>query len=153
MPYTPVVPTTRWETDRADTNDFLMAMLGAFQAAVTGVVRQRWTEIPASFTGEVPLVYLGPITETILHDSGLRQTTFTGEIGYVDHAPDNQEANDRANVFADYMRELFTANARIKPTGILREVQLAEAPTSQGPLTGFMHLVLQWEWVIQQGRD
>ncbi len=153
MTYNPVVPVAFWETDRQDTNDFLSDMLAAFQAVVPGVVRKVWSEVPASASGEVPLVYLGEITESILHDSGLRGTTYSGVIGYVDVSPDNAEANTRANTFADYMRELFTANARIKPPGILRQSALREGTFEQGPLRGFMHLLLDWEYVIQQGRD
>jgi|GEM_PF-2684173 len=153
MPYSPVVPITKWETNRQDLNDALTAMIAAFQAVVPNVIRVQYSEIPASMTGEVPLVYLDAITETILHDKGLRGTTYSGSIGYIDTSPDNEEANTRANIFADYMRELFTANARVLTNGILQQTRLAEAPASQGPLTGFMHLVLDFEYVVQQGRD
>lgn len=153
MTYNPVVPTSRWETDRQDTNDFLSEMIEAFRSTVPGVVRKVWTEVPESSTGEVPLVYLGEITETITHDSGLRGTVYSGVIGYVDVSPSNEQANTRANTFADYMRELFTANARIKPPGILAQTGLREGTWEQGPLRGFMHLLLDWQYVTQQGRS
>ena len=153
MTYTAVVPVTRWESNRQDLNDLLSDMIAAFQAQVPGVIRKQWSEIPASFTGETPLIYLGDLVETITHDSGLRVTKWAGQIGYVDTSPDNQEANTRANVFADYMRELFTANARIKPPGILAQTGLREAPATDGPLHGFMHLVLDFTFQMQEGRS
>lgn len=161
MTYTAVVPVTNWATYRADLNGALSDMIAAFQAQVPGVIRKQWSEIPASFTGETPLVYLGDIVETILHSGGqrsgavsdgLRHCAFHGTIGYVDTSPDNQEANTRANTFADYMRDLFSANCRILGGGILDQTGLREAPATDGPLHGFMHLVLDWEYNIGDGR-
>jgi hypothetical protein len=148
----PVIPTT-WDPTRQDVNDFLAAILSGFMAAVPGVIRKQWSEIPQALTGEVPLVYLSAITERIVHDSGLRQTLFTGQIVYVDVAPDNEEANTRANSFADYMREVFTANARILPPGIFQEIGLREGSISQGPLQGFMQLVADYTYVVLEGRS
>lgn len=154
MTFSPIVPITHWETNRQDLNDALSAMIASFQGVVPGVVRKTWSEIPASFTGEVPLIYLGDITETIVHDAGLRHTLFSGSLGYVDSAPDNQEANTRANTFADYMRELFTANDHlVSGTGILQQTGLREVAESQGPLRGFMHLVIDFTYTVQEGRD
>lgn len=148
----PIIPTT-WDPLRQNVNDFLDAIIAAFQTAVPGVVRKRWTEIPSSYTGETPLVYLGAITEQELFDMGLRTTTFVGEIGYVDLSPDNEEANTRANAFADYFRETFTVNARILPPGIFQQTGLREAPATQGPLQGYMHLVLDYTYRVQEGRS
>lgn len=152
MTYTPVIPTT-WDPLRQDVNEFLDAIIAAFQSAVPGVVRRRWTEIPQSYTGELPLVYLGAITEEVVFDMGLRITTFLGQIGYVDAAPDNQEANTRANAFADYFRETFTVNARILPPGIFQQTGLHEESATQGPLQGFMHLTLDYTYKVQEGRS
>ena len=162
LTFTPVIPTT-WDPTRQIVNDFIEAIVAVFQAAVPGVIRKQWSEIPASYTGEGPLVYIGDIVETISHSGGttwmpnndgygLRQTLFTGTIGYVDVATDNQEANTRANSFADYMREVFTANSRIYSTGIFQQTGLAEAPADQGPLNGFQHLILTWTFTILEGR-
>lgn len=152
MPYAPVIPVT-WDPTRQDVNDFLYSIIAAFQSAVPGVVRKQWSEIPQSFTGETPLVYLGALSEEISHDMGLRTTTFIGQIGYVDISPDNQEANTRANSFADYFREVFTANARILPPGIFQQTGLHEQPATQGPLQGFMHLVVDFTYRVQEGRS
>ena len=152
MTYLPVIPTT-WDPLRQEVNDFIDAIIASFQQVVPGVVVKRWTEIPQSFTGEVPLVYLGAIIEQELHDMGLRTTTFVGEIGYIDSSPDNEEANKRANSFADYFRELFTANARILPPGIFQQTGLREATATQGPLQGFMHLVVDYTYRVQEGRS
>lgn len=151
--YSPVIPST-WDPTRQRINDFLEVIVTAFQAAVPGVIRKQWSEVPASFSGENPLIYLGDIVETITHDQGLRATLFSGTIGYVDRSPDNQEANTRSNSFADYMREVFTANARIYSTGIFQQTGLAEAPVPpDGPPRGFMHLVLSFTFQIQEGRN
>lgn len=152
MTFTPVIPTT-WDTTSLYISQFIDAIIAGFQAAVPGVIRKQWSDIPASFTGEVPLVYVGDVTESILHDMGLRQTTFAIRIGYVDVSPDNPEANTRANSFRDYMREVFTANARIYSTGIFQQVGIHDEPASQGPLVGFMHLVLDATFVILEGRN
>jgi hypothetical protein len=153
MTYTVVVPTTRWETNRQDLNDALDQIVAAFQAQVPNVIRKFFSELPETYTGELPLVYLGPLTESIIHDAGLRQTKWNGEIGYVDTSPDNREANTRSNTFADYMREMFTANARVIPPGILQQTGLDEARAEQGALRGFMHTVLRFTYVVQEGRN
>ena len=163
MTYSPIIPITQWETYRLDLNTALLEMIAAFQAVVPNVVRKAWSEIPASLTGEGPFIYLGDINEQISHSgadqaapvaNSLRRTVFSGTVGYVDVAADNQEANDRANTFADYMRELFTANARILGPGILVQTDLQDgSPISQGQLTGFMHLVVVWQYVVLDGRN
>jgi hypothetical protein len=152
MTYPVVIPVT-WDPTRQIVNDFINAIIEGFQAAVPNVIRRQWSEIPATYTGEVPLIYLGDITETISHDEGLRKTLFTGQIGYVDVSPDNQEANTRANSFADYMREVFTANARIYSTGIFEETGLRESAISEGSMRGFMHLILDFTFNILEGRN
>ncbi len=83
--------------------------------------------------------------------AGLRHMLFAGTVEYVDVSPDNQEANTRANSFADYMREVFAANARIYSTGILQQTGLTEFAISEGPLTGFMHLSLSYTFTILVG--
>lgn len=163
MTYPVVIPTT-WDPTRQVINDFMAQIIAGFQAAVPGVIRKQWSEIPGTYAGEVPLVYLGDITEDIsftggtswvnaVDGYGLRQTTFTGSIGYVDVSPENQEANTRANAFADYMREVFWANARIYSTGIFQQTGLREAAAEDGPMKGFMHLVLTWTFRILEGRS
>jgi hypothetical protein len=153
MPYSIVVPTSRWETNRADLNDALQQIIAAFQTTVPGVIQKFWSEIPESYTGELPLIYLGELPETIIHDDGLRQTTWRGTLNYVDTSPDNRDANNRSNIFADYMREMFTANARVIPPGILQQTGLSETRAAQGPLGGFMQTVVEFQYVVQEGRS
>lgn len=136
MAYTPVIPTS-WDPTRQALNDMLGAILAGFIAAVPGVVRRYWSEVPASLTGEGPFVYQGAIDEQIAHDAGTRQTVYSGSLGYVDVLVDPQETNTRENAFADYMREVFTANARISVgaagtgsvDGILQQTRLVDGPT------------------------
>lgn len=161
MTYAPTIPTT-WDPLRQSLNDFLGAIITSFQAAVPNVIRKQWSEVPATFAGENPLIYLGDITEFIRHDQGLRWTQFTGTIGYVDQSSDNQEANTRANSFADYMREVFTANPRISVgatgtggiDGILEQTGLQEAPAPpDGPPRSWMHLILTFTFTVLEGRN
>ena len=58
MTFSPVIPTT-WDPTRQNINDFMTAIIAGFMAAVPGVVRKQWSELPASLTGEGPFVYLG----------------------------------------------------------------------------------------------
>jgi len=135
MTYTVTIPSS-WNPTRAALNDMLEAIIVGFQTAVPGIVRKYWSEVPASLTAEGPFVYQGPVHEQILHDMGTRQTVYTGTLGYVDVFADPQETNDRQNKFADYMREVFTANARVSVasgTGsidaIFQQVLLIDGPT------------------------
>lgn len=149
-----VVPTTLWTPTRQTLNDVLGQMVAAFQAVVPDVIRKQWSEIPASYTGEVPLIYLGDVVEAYSFSAGLRQTIYTGFIGYVDVSPDNPEANTRANTFVDYMRELFTANIHaVSDQGVLAPAGIREVPASQGPLHGFMHLNQDYILTMYEGRD
>ncbi len=154
MPAAIVVPTSLWTPTRQNLNDVLGQMVAAFQAQVPGVIRKWWSEIPASYTGEVPLVYLGDVVEHTTFSAGLRQTIYEGFIGYVDVSPDNPEANTRANTFVDYMRELFTANIHaVSDQGVLAPAGIRELPTSQGPLHGLMHLNQDYVLQMYEGRS
>ena len=161
MTYTVVIPSS-WNPSRQALNAILSAIIAGFQAAVPGVVRRYWSEVPASLTGEGPFVYQGAIHEAILHDAGTRQTVYTGSIGYVDLLTDPQETNTRENTFADYMREVFTANARISvgATGtgsldaILVQTALVDGPTelTQGSLR-FTDMRLDFTFTVLEGRN
>lgn len=135
MSFTPTIPPL-WNPTRQALNDLLSDIMAGFMTSVPGVIRRYWSEVPASLTGEGPFVYQGPINEAILHDSGTRQTVYRGFIGYVDVLADPQETNTRCNAFADYMREMFTYNARTIATSttggadaILQETDLVDGPT------------------------
>ena len=152
MTYTPVVPTLS-QTNRQDINDFLGAFLVAFMAAHPTVVRKQWSELPASLTGEGPFVYLGDITEDLLHDSGTRQTVFSGTLGYVDVLADPQETNTRMNTFADFMRDWFSANVHVNSSGRdeLHQTQTTEGSIGQGPIA-YAAILIHWKWTVLEGR-
>lgn len=161
MTYTPIIP-TQWNPIRQNINDFLESIVAAFQVQYPAVVRKYWSEVPATYSGEVPLIYLGDIIETILFTgstgwsasidgAGLRHAAFAGAVHYVDVAPDNQEANARANSFADYFREVFSANARILPPGIFQPTGLSEGPAFDGPGQSYMHLVSNYTYTALTG--
>ena len=148
--FTATVPSS-WQTRRQDLNDALSAIIAAFQAAVPGVIRRQWSELPDTLMAEGPFIYLGDITESIQHDAQTRTTTFTGVIGYVDTLADREETNTRINVFADYMRDLFTANVRIMPTGVLVQTGFTEGELGQGNVR-MTDPHLTFVFRIQEGR-
>ena len=162
MAYLPVIPTT-WNPTRQALNDMLAAIIASFQAAVPGVIRMYWSELPASLTGEGPFVYQGPINENILHDASTRATRYSGYIGYVDIIADPQETNTRCNAFADYMREVFTANARVSlgaaGTGsidaILAQTGITDGPSelSQGTNVRLVDMHMEFEFLVLEGRN
>jgi len=161
MTYSVVIPPV-WNPSRQALNDILAAIIGGFMANTPGVVRKYWSEVPQSLTGEGPFVYQGPINEDITHDGGTRLTLFRGSLGYVDVLADPQETNTRCNAFADYMREMFTFNARISvgATGtgsvdaILQETALIDGPTElvQGNAR-LTDVRLEFEFRVQEGRN
>jgi hypothetical protein len=128
MPFTVVIPSL-FQTNRADLQDAIQAMVSSFQTAH----RHGF--------------------ETVTHDAGLRVTTFTGSIVYVDTLAFAPETNDRSNVFLDYMRDLFSANAQVFSTGILEETGVTEAELPWGPSVETTGTALLWRFVIQEGRD
>lgn len=161
MPYAPVIPST-WDPTRQALNDMLAAILAGFMAVVPNVVRRYWSELPQALDGEHPFVYQGQIHEQIHHDAGTRKTVYTGFLGYVDVFADPEETNSRQNTFADYMREVFTANARISVgasgtggvDGILEQTALIDGPTelTQGS-AHFTDMRLDFMFTIQEGRN
>ncbi len=154
MPAAIVIPTTLWTPTRQALNDVLGQMIAAFMAAVPGVTRKWWSEIPETFNGEAPLVYLGDIAEKTDFSAGLRQTLYTGFIGYVDHSADNQEANTRANTFVDYMRELFTANIHaVSDQGVLAPAGIHDGLPVPGPIHKMQHLNQDYVLQMYEGRS
>lgn len=148
----PVIPTS-WQTNRADIQAAIVAIVDAFIASTDyAIVRKVWHTMPQSLAGEGPFVAIGAITETVRHTEGLRITTFEGTLAYVDQLQDNMEVDDRINVWSDRMRDLFTANARIIPFGMLEQTGLEEGELSQGALR-FAAPTLAWRYVVQEGRD
>jgi len=150
--FVPIIPTS-YQTDRQDLNDALEALIDAFiQSTNYGVVRKFWSQMPASLTGEGPMVVLGDITEAVKHDESLRITVYTGSIWYIDWLTDPAEYNTRVNTFADMMRDLFTANPTISPRGLLEEVGFQEGEIRQGTLV-FGAPQLLFRWNVLEGRN
>lgn len=131
-PATPVIPTS-WTSSRQDLNAALEALIQAYiEASDWAVVRKFWSELPQSLTAEGPAAILSEVTETVSHDSGTRTTLFDGRLVYVDFLTDPVEVNARINVFADRMRDLFTANASILPPYLLEQTGFQEGEMEQG---------------------
>lgn len=152
MPFTPIIPAS-YQQDRKDLQDALLALIDAFIASTSfAIVRKFWSELPNTLTGEGPFVALGDITETITHDISLRTTVYTGALWYVDWLTDPSEYNDRVAVFADHMRDLFTANPTITGRGLLQQVGFQESELRQGVMNFGAPQVL-FTYNVQEGRN
>lgn len=150
MTFTPITPSLL-STERQDCYDAIAAILDAFIAAQPTVLRKQHLTFPRTMAGEAPFVYLS-INETIAHDWQTRITVFTGFIGYVDTAADPDEAQDRVNAFADYMREWLTVNSRIIPNKEFRQIGFEDGERLEGGvLASDPHVTVQL--VSQVGRE
>lgn len=144
----------QWQTDRQDLQAACLAMLNLFVGSYADYIRAVYTERPLTTVGEGPFVYVGKIVEVTLQDQGIRQTSFHGVFGYVDVLVEPRETSDRVNVFADFMRELLTYNARMLAPGIFYVDGLDDAPeVKQGISIWQTDVQLTWHWVIQRGEQ
>lgn len=131
---TPIIPTS-WTSSRQLLNSALEALIQAFIASTDyAVVRKFWSELPQSVTAEGPAAVLSEVAETVSHDSGTRTTLFDGRLVYVDFLTDPVEVNARVNLFADRMRDLFTANASILAPYLLEQTGFQEGEMEQGTI-------------------
>lgn len=152
MTFTPILPTS-YQEDRVELIEAVQALIDAFIAQQSYAIGRIFlSELPASLTGEGPMIVLGDITETIKHDISLRTTVFTGAIWYVDWLTDPSETNTRVSVFADHMRDLFTANPTITGRGLLEQVGFQEGELQQGQLV-FTAPQLLFTYTVQEGRN
>lgn len=163
MTITAVIPTT-FQRDRQDVHDLLNAIAAGwiaycranFTGTAAGIVRASWHTLPESLDGEGPFVYISEITERIVHDYGTRTTTFEGGLGYVDVLSDPEETDTRINAFSDYMRDVFTYNARTIESdtgrsGMFEETEaMDENPLREGPYP-YGHFMIRWRYVVQGG--
>jgi hypothetical protein len=140
------------QTWRTDVRAGVLAMLAAFQAAHPDVIRVHWANLPQTLTAEGPFVYLAPIHERISHDMGTRLTVLEGAFGYVDVLVVPTETADRVSVFADFMRDLCSANARMLPYGMFEQTGFAEAELGDGG-TQMTNNLATWRFTIQEGRQ
>lgn len=163
MTITAVLP-SQHQTNRKDVHDLLISMADAWitycraNHVAEGAVRAAWHHLPEDLTGEGPFTYIGDISEAVSHDQGLRLTVFTGTVGYVDVLTDPMETDDRVNAFSDYMRDIFTANARTCEVGTGRSSMFQQigardaSDLHEGPAP-FAHFVVDWTFTVQEGRQ
>lgn len=151
-PATPVIPTD-WTSSRQDLNAALEALIQAFIASTDyAVVRKFWSELPQSVTGEGPAAILTEVTEAITHDQGTRNTLFEGRLVYIDFITDPVEVNARINLWADRMRDLFTANARILAPYMLEQTGFQEGELEQG-MVRVQAPYITFRMVVLEGRS
>jgi hypothetical protein len=139
------------QTWRADIRAGVLAMIAAFEAANPGVVRVHWANLPQSLIGDGPFVYLAPLHERVTHDMGTRTTVFEGAFGFVDVLVDPMETADRVSVFADFMRDLCTANVRMLPFGMFEQTGFSEGELGEGGVQMTNNLAT-WRFTIMEGR-
>lgn len=152
MSFVPIIPSS-YQEDRVELTEAIQALIDAFIASQSYTIgRIFWSELPASLTGEGPMIVLGDMNEAIKHDISLRTTVWTGTITWVDWLSSPDEASHRASVFADHMRDLFTANPTITGRGLLEQVGFQEAELRQGTLVMNAPQVL-FTYTVQEGRN
>lgn len=152
MTFTPILPTS-YQEDRVELIEAVQALIDAFIAQQSYAIGRIFlSELPASLTGEGPMIVLGDINEAIKHDISLRTTVFSGTITWLDWLTDPGEASMRAAVFADHMRDLFTANPTITGRGLLEQVGYQEGELQQGQLA-FNAPQLLFTYTVQEGRN
>jgi hypothetical protein len=139
------------QTWRADVRAGVLAMLALFEAANPNVLRIHWANLPQTLTAEGPFVYLAQILERITHDMGTRTTVFEGAFGYVDVLVDPMETADRVSVFADFMRDLCTANVRMLPYGMFEQTGFSEGELGEGG-SQMTNNLATWRFTIMEGR-
>lgn len=91
----------------------LASVVQAFATANPTIIRAVKTVRPPSFaTGELPLFYIGDMSETISTSQGVRSRQFDGFSGFLvdDLSGDPFYSNDRMNFAADVLADLFSAN-------------------------------------------
>ena len=151
-PATPVIPSS-WTSSRQDLNTALEALIQAFiENTDWQVVRKYWSELPQSVTAEGPAAVLTEVTEVVTHDQGTRQTLFEGRLVYIDFLTDPVEVNARINVWADRMRDLFTANARILVPYMLEQTGFQEGELEQG-MVRVQAPYITFRMVVLEGRS
>lgn len=149
----PVVIPSSYTSDRQELQQALGLIIDAFIASTSfAIIRKFWSELPNTLTGEGPFVAIGDITEAITHDISLRTTLYTGSLWYVDWLTDPEEYNNRVAVFADHMRDLFTANPTITGRGLLQQTGFQEGELRQGTLV-FGAPQLLFSYNVQEGRN
>ncbi len=91
----------------------LASIVQGFATANPTIIRAVKTVRPPSFeTGEMPLFYIGDMSETVATSQGVRSRQFDGFSGFlVDQLTgDPYYSNDRMNFAADALTDLFSFN-------------------------------------------
>lgn len=153
MSYTPVIPTPpNTQTNRANLMAALVALIDAFIASESYTCGRVYkSAMPDSLVGEGPMIVLGDVQEAVVHDWQTRTTTFSGNLYYVDWVTSPEETADRVDRWADFMRDLFTANKSLLTDGVLEQQGFQEGELAQGTLV-FAAPSIQFTYVIQEGR-
>lgn len=153
MPFTPVIPSS-YRTDRQDLHDAIEALIDAFILSRSYTVGRVWLgEMPDNYMAEGPMIVLGDITETTVHDIQSRTTTFTCALYWIDVLSDREEFGNRVDAFADYMRDLFTYNSRLvdPAAGELYQTGFTDGEQTQGVFS-FGAPRLDFIYRVQVGR-
>ena len=90
----------------------IAAVVQTFATANPTIIRTVRTVRPRSMTtADLPVFYIGDMSETIATSQGVRSRTFSGFSAYlVDTLGEQIYSNDRMNFAADVLADLFSAN-------------------------------------------
>lgn len=139
-----------YNTDRETLYAGIEALVEAFIASESYAVGRAYRAALETLTGEVPVVVLGDVTETIVHDVQTRRTVFGGTMWYIDWMTSREEYVARVNRWADRIRDLFTYNARLMETGELVQTRFTPGELTQGRVT-LGAPSITFEWRVQGG--
>ena len=142
-----------FQTWRADVRAGVLAMLNLFTASYPAVARVNYHALPMLRVGEGPFVYLSQIVETVSHDADTRLTVFGGSFGYVDDLINPEDTAGRIDVWADFMRDVCTANARMFPFGMFEQTGLHEGEMPEGGPAELTNVLLDWRFTVNEGRS
>lgn len=135
-------------TFRSDAAAAIQTLLTTFQTANPTLLRKVKRARPEN-VGETPVAWIGDISETITHDSGVRGRTFAIPVAIVDQLSDSDENADRMDDLVDALIDVFTANPHAVANCLIEPTGVSELGI-EGPFHG-VAIVLRGR--IQEGRS
>jgi hypothetical protein len=134
-------------TFRSDVAGAIQTLLTTYQTANPTLLRQVHRSRPSQVT-ETPSSWIGEITETLQHTSGVRFRRFSIPVIVVDMLADNSETLNRLDDLVDALVDVFTANPQVIANTLIEPVAVSEVEID-GPYHG---VAISVSGQIQEGR-